>query len=127
MLNKIKNSILLMTTLLGTSLFANSRIGDGGSGVSGQLKNIGGEATVLGSFLLIIIAVLGVIVLLNGALGLKKYADDSRSNPLMKPLLYFAVGAILTGFSAFQGMLGKSATGKIDTSQNVEFKASEGK
>lgn len=123
-MKKILQSLFYSTLILSSHFATASSLGD--KTVGQQIGSIGGEVGIFGNFMLLIIAVVGVVVLLSGAMGLKKYADDSRSNPLMKPLIYFIVGGILTGFSAFQGMLGKSATGEIDdTTSRGAFKADD--
>lgn len=90
--------------LYSLSLHAADSIGD-------RLGKIGEEIFTFGSFFMLIIGVAGVILMFLGGMGLKKYADDSRSNQLGRPMIYFLAGALLTGFTTFQQMLSKSITG----------------
>ena len=77
-----------------------------------------------GDFIMLAVGVTGVLICFMGAWGLKQYADDSRSNPLTKPLMYFLAGAIMTGFAAWQNVLGKTVTGsESDATKTGEFKA----
>lgn len=80
--------------------------------VGGQITSVAGEVGAFGNFLMIVIGVAGVVLMFLGAMGLKKYGEDSRSNPLMKPMIFFLAGALMTGFGAFQGMLSTSITGE---------------
>tara|TARA_B100002019_G_scaffold285535_1_gene294644 strand:+ start:282 stop:650 length:369 start_codon:yes stop_codon:yes gene_type:complete len=77
-----------------------------------RFKSWGEEVFVFGDLLMIIIGVAGVILLFMGGIGLKKYADNSQQNPLMKPMIFFVAGGIMTGFTAFQGLLSESVTGE---------------
>src|SRR5690554_5007300 len=90
--------------LYSLSLHSADSIGD-------RLGKIGEELFTFGSFFMLIIGVAGVIFMFLGGMGLKKYADDSRSNPLGRPMIYFLAGALLTGITTFQQMLSKTITG----------------
>ncbi len=61
----------------------------------------------------------GAIFAFMGIIGLKKYADDNRQNPLMKPLIMFFAGALALGFSGLTGKLATSGTGGEDGSEKV--------
>ena len=84
----------------------------GDAGIGDRLSSAAGEVGIFGDLLMIIIGVAGVILLFMGGIGLKKYADNSQQNPLMKPMIFFVAGGIMTGFTAFQGLLSESVTGE---------------
>jgi amino acid transporter len=71
--------------------------------------------TAAGGLFKVAVGFAGAIFAFLGIIGLKKYADDARQNPLMKPLIMFCAGALALGFTAFTGQLGTTGTGTADT------------
>ena len=69
-----------------------------------------------------VVAFAGGIFAFLGIVGLKKYADDSRQNPLMKPMIMFVAGSLALGFTVFTGMLTKTTTDSDQENEDV-FKA----
>lgn len=118
---KIKNiiaSIVALSTMVFTSsvLAANETLG--------KRIDVGNESIAsFGNMMMLVVGVGGVLILFLGAWGLKQYADDSRSNPLMKPMLYFIAGAILTGFTAWKAILSQTVTGSDASNDTGTFKA----
>ena len=84
--------------------------------------NLTDTTKAVGSLFGWIVALAGGFFGFLGIVGLKKYAEDSRQNPLMKPLIMFGAGSLALGFTAFTGILTKTTT---DTEQENEdvFKA----
>lgn len=68
----------------------------------------------VGGFFKIIVGFAGAIFAFMGIVGLKKYADDARQNPLMKPLIMFIAGALALGFVAFTTTLAQTAVEEND-------------
>ncbi len=66
-----------------------------------------------------VVAFAGGIFAFLGIVGLKKYADDSRQNPLMKPMIMFAAGSLALGFTVFTGMLTQTTTGTGQENEEV--------
>tara|TARA_B100000073_G_scaffold343304_1_gene347875 strand:+ start:213 stop:569 length:357 start_codon:yes stop_codon:yes gene_type:complete len=66
-----------------------------------------------------VVAFAGGIFAFLGIVGLKKYADDSRQNPLMKPMIMFVAGSLALGFTVFTGMLTKTTTNSDQENENV--------
>lgn len=64
----------------------------------------------VGKLFIIVVGFAGAIFAFMGIIGLKKYAEDARQNPLMKPLIMFVAGAFALGFIGFTGMLSTTAT-----------------
>ena len=65
-----------------------------------------------GNFMIWVVGAAGIVLLFLGIMGLKKYADDSRQNPLMKPMIYLIAGAAMSGFTVFRNILTATATGE---------------
>lgn len=65
-----------------------------------------------GTFFRLVVGFTGAIFAFGGILGLKKYADDSRQNPLMKPVIMFVAGALALGFVGLTGAISQEVTGK---------------
>ena len=77
----------------------------------------------LGNFFMVAVGAAGIIILFMGIWGLKKYADDNRSNPLAKPMIYLVAGGLMTGFTAFKATLSNTATGSDNSSNTGTFQA----
>jgi hypothetical protein len=85
------------------------------------------SATVysLGNFALVAVGAAGIFILFTGIWGLKKYADDARSNPLAKPMIYLVAGGLMTGFAAFQSTLSNTTTGTDSSTTTGSFTATD--
>lgn len=120
---------MLKRLMLGLStIFASASTFAAGSAETVGDRLDAASATVysLGNFALVGVGAAGILILFLGIWGMKKYADDSRSNPLAKPLLYLVAGGLMTGFSAFQATLSNTATGSDNsTSTTGTFTATE--
>ena len=110
-MKKLINNIFSKTVGIGIVLLSSVSAIAGDAGIGDRLSSAAGEVGIFGDLLMIIIGVAGVILLFMGGIGLKKYADNSQQNPLMKPMIFFVAGGIMTGFTAFQSMLSTSLTG----------------
>ena len=81
--------------------------------------NLTGTTKAVGSLFGWIVAFAGGIFAFLGIVGLKKYADDARQNPLMKPLIMFIAGSLALGFTVFTGILTQTTTDSAQKNQDV--------
>lgn len=79
--------------------------------VGDHLGKVQEDVQATGSLFRWIVALVGAFFVFGGINGLKKYSDDPRSNPLMKPLIMTICGGLALGFGAFTNMLSGTATG----------------
>ena len=93
--------------------------------VGERLDSAATTVSSLGNFALVAVGAAGIVILFLGIWGLKKYADDQRSNPLAKPMIYLVAGGLMTGFSAFQATLSNTATGSDSSSTTGTFTATQ--
>ena len=91
--------------------------------VGQRLDSASSTVYSLGNFMLVGVGAAGIVILFMGIWGLKKYADDNRSNPLAKPMIYLVAGGLMTGFSAFKATLSNTATGADNSSDTGTFSA----
>jgi amino acid transporter len=85
-------------------------------------NNLTGTTKAIGSLFGWVVAFSGGVFAFLGIVGLKKYADDARQNPLMKPLIMFVAGSLALGFTVFTGILTKTTTDSEQENEDV-FKA----
>lgn len=85
-------------------------------------NNLTDTTKAVGSLFGWIVALAGGFFGFLGIVGLKKYAEDSRQNPLMKPLIMFVAGSLALGFTTFTGILTKTTTDSEQENEDV-FKA----
>lgn len=90
--------------------------------IGGHLDKVQDDVSATGSLFRWIVALVGAFFVFGGINGLKKYSDDPRSNPLMKPLIMTLCGGLALGFGAFTNMLAGSATG-IEQENDEIFEA----
>jgi hypothetical protein len=73
---------------------------------------------VLGQLFYLAAFVFGILILIQGGMALKRYSDNPQQaqgqGGIGKPLIYMAVGAILTGIGAWNGILQSSLLGEED-------------
>jgi hypothetical protein len=114
-MTKIKNLFYLsMATVMTSSVFATD--------LSERINNASKSVEAGGNLAVWLVGAAGIVLLFMGIMGLKKYADDARSNPLMKPMIYILAGGLMTGFTAFRNILANTATGEdsdIDVGQGT--------
>jgi hypothetical protein len=121
MKNIIKKAQLSLYGLMG--LMVTSPI-IAGATVGEQLTKINSTVEAGGSLLLWVVGIAGIALIFMGIMGLKKYADDARSNPLMKPMIYLVAGGLMSGFTAIQTMFAETVTGAPKDAANTgTFKA----
>jgi amino acid transporter len=106
---------IVLSILFIPDIFAADKIDD----VAVNLTN---STKAVGSLFGWIVAFAGGIFAFLGIVGLKKYADDARQNPLMKPLIMFIAGSLALGFTVFTGILTKTTTDSAQENEDV-FKA----
>lgn len=119
----IKKETLIKAILLGAILVMMPDLMAAGStgGVvtlKDQTGNITEDVKGAGSLFRWIVALVGAFFAFGGIMGLKKYADDPRSNPIMKPLLMTLCGGAALGFGAFTEIL--SGTAVNQTNENTD-------
>ncbi len=106
----MKTKKLLISALIPLVLFTPELLAEVTT-VGGQLDAIKDDVASTGSLFRWIVALVGAFFVFGGINGLKKYSDDPRSNPLMKPLIMTLCGGLALGFSAFTNMLAGTTTG----------------
>ena len=116
----INKLMLAMTSLFVT---ASSFAAGSAQTVGERLDDASSTVYSLGNFMLVGVGAAGIVILFMGIWGLKKYADDNRSNPLAKPMLYLVAGGLMTGFSAFKATLSNTTTGSDNSSDTGSFTA----
>ena len=108
--------LTILTLALAPDLFAASK------DIDEAAVDLTNTTKAVGSLFAWVVAFAGGIFAFLGIVGLKKYADDSRQNPLMKPLLMFVAGSLALGFTTLTGMLTQTTTG-ADQENNEVFEA----
>ena len=106
----------ILTLSFAPDLFA------GSADIDTAAKDLTETTKAVGSLFGWVVAFAGGIFAFLGIVGLKKYADDSRQNPLMKPMIMFVAGSLALGFTVFTGMLTKTTTDSDQENEDV-FKA----
>jgi hypothetical protein len=71
----------------------------------------------------IVAFVLGLFLGINGLMKIKAYADNPQQNPLTKPLIYCVAGAMLMGFTVWNGIISETIAGDDGSSQTLEFES----
>jgi hypothetical protein len=118
-INKIQLSFYGLMGMMATSPLMADTVG-------GQLKKINTTVEAGGNLLMWVVGVAGIGLMFMGIMGLKKYADDARSNPLMKPMIYLVAGGMMSGFTVLQSMFSETVTGTATDNANTgTFKASK--
>jgi len=105
--------ITILTLSFAPDLFAAS------ADIDEAAKDLTDTTKAIGSLFGWVVAFAGGIFAFLGIVGLKKYADDSRQNPLMKPMIMFVAGSLALGFTVFTGMLTKTTTNSEQENENV--------
>lgn len=98
------------------------------AGDAGEIaQNIGGQASVATVTAIMISALLGIILLIMGGMGFKKYADNPQQTPLSKPIIFLGAGALLFGLSATSDTMQSTIFGESDaeSGSNVDFGANQ--
>lgn len=119
----MKTKNLLIIAIIPLIIFAPDLLAatssSGVSTIGDQLKNVKEDVSQTGSLFRWIVALVGAFFVFGGINGLKKYSDDPRSNPLMKPLIMTLCGGLALGFGAFTNMLSSSATGVTQENEEI--------
>jgi hypothetical protein len=101
----------ILVTLLGLgAVLAMPELLAADEDLTGAVGRWTGHLNAFGGLFKIVVGFAGAIFAFMGIVGLKKYADDSRQNPLMKPMIMFLAGAAALGFVGITGMLSKTVT-----------------
>ena len=117
-----KGLFIALITVLALSFAPDLLAASGSVDIDEAAKDLTNTTKAVGSLFGWVVAFLGGIFAFLGIVGLKKYADDSRQNPLMKPFIMFAAGSLALGFTVFTGMLTKTTTNSDQENEDV-FKA----
>lgn len=97
------------------------------AGSAGEIADgIGGQASTATTAAVLIAAFIGIVFLIMGGMGFKKYADNPQQTPLSKPMIFLAAGALLFGLSATSETMQTTIFGDNDGTvgvgnQNTEF------
>jgi len=102
--------ILIALASMAALIFMPELLAASDVGLTTRIASWTGSLNSVGGFFRIIVGFAGAVFAFMGIVGLKKYADDSRQNPLMKPVIMFIAGAFALGFVAFTGTLSQTAT-----------------
>ena len=62
--------------------------------------SLGSQASTATTAAVLVAALIGIVFLIMGGMGFKKYADNPQQTPLSKPMIFLAAGALLFGLSA---------------------------
>lgn len=114
-----KNTLLKLVLVLGVIAISPTLLAETTATIGDQLDNVQKDVRATGSLFRWIVALVGAFFVFGGINGLKKYSDDPRSNPLMKPLIMTICGGLALGFGAFTTMLAGSATGEADGNEEI--------
>jgi hypothetical protein len=126
-INMKKLKIVSGALMMATPLVAMAvDVADGSAG--DIAKNLGDQASVATTAAVLVAALIGIVFLIMGGMGFKKYADNPQQTPLSKPMIFLAAGALLFGLSATsntmqQTIFGDSAPGpaNIDGGSTGQF------
>ena len=71
------------------------------AGSAGDIaESLGSQASTATTAAVLVAALIGIVFLIMGGMGFKKYADNPQQTPLSKPMIFLAAGALLFGLSA---------------------------
>ncbi len=93
-----KLKIALATLLVSSPALVMAEVASGSAGSIAQ--GLGEQASVATTAAVLIAALIGIVFLIMGGMGFKKYADNPQQTPLSKPMIFLAAGALLFGLSA---------------------------
>ena len=105
-----KGLFIVLLTILTLSFAPDLFAANGSVDIDAAAVDLTNTTKAVGSLFGWVVAFAGGIFAFLGIVGLKKYADDSRQNPLMKPMIMFVAGSLALGFTVFTGMLTKTTT-----------------
>ena len=77
----------------------------------GIAEGIGSQASTATIAAVLVGALVGIVFLIMGGMGFKKYADNPQQTPLSKPMIFLAAGALLFGLSATSDTLQETIFG----------------
>ena len=117
-----KGLFIALLTILTLSFTPDLFAATGSADIDAAAVDLTATTKAVGSLFGWVVAFAGGIFAFLGIVGLKKYADDSRQNPLMKPMIMFVAGSLALGFTVFTGMLTKTTTDSGQENEDV-FKA----
>jgi hypothetical protein len=115
-INMKKLKIVSGALMMATPLVAMAvDVADGSAG--DIAKNLGDQASVATTAAVLVAALIGIVFLIMGGMGFKKYADNPQQTPLSKPMIFLAAGALLFGLSATSDTMQTTIFG--DTSGSI--------
>lgn len=116
-----KNTLLKLAVISTLVIISPTLLAADAPTLGAQITEVQKDVQATGSLFRWIVALVGAFFVFGGINGLKKYSDDPRSNPLMKPLIMTICGGLALGFGAFTEMLAGSATGSdVDNAEIFE-------
>ena len=91
------------------------------AGSAGEIaEGLGNQASTATTAAVIIAAFIGIIFLIMGGMGFKKYADNPQQTPLSKPMIFLAAGALLFGLSATSDTMQTTIFGEGSETANID-------
>jgi len=82
-------------------------------------ESAGSQATTATTAAVLVAALVGIVFLIMGGMGFKKYADNPQQTPLSKPMIFLAAGALLFGLSATSETMQSSIFGDNDGASGI--------
>ena len=114
----IKAALLCAVIVMAPDLMAAAGNTVNGS-IEDQTGNLVGDVKGVGSLFRWIVALVGGFFAFSGIMGLKKYADDPRSNPINAPLIKTLCGGLALGFGVFTEILSGTVVDSGNENQDV--------
>ncbi len=114
-----KGLFIALLTILTLSFTPDLFAATGSADIDAAAVDLTNTTKAVGSLFGWVVAFAGGIFAFLAIVALKKYADDSRQNPLMKPMIMFVAGSLALGFTVFTGMLTKTTTDSTQTNETV--------
>lgn len=109
-----KLKIALATLLVSSPALVMAEVAAGSAGSIAQ--GLGEQASVATTAAVLVAALIGIVFLIMGGMGFKKYADNPQQTPLSKPMIFLAAGALLFGLSATSDTMQTTIFGNTDGS-----------
>lgn len=85
------------------------------SGVGGRLQSFMDDLGILGDFIYVVAFIVGILLFFNGLMKIKAWSDNPQQNPILKPLIYAIVGALMMGLTAYVTLVSETVVGEGPT------------
>ncbi len=119
----LKLSVLTAIVAVAMPELAFAEGGSGSATIGGMMKHVAGEELSKAPLLISAAGyVIGAILILSGALSLKKHSENPAGEPLGKGLGRLIVGAVITSLPALLSLIQKSSDFKAGE-EGADFKS----